>query len=435
MTKTLLTLFFALSAFSFVEAQTIYPLSDLTLTYYSGTSFTPVDSSHFGYTTPRTSKVMLGIFDYDSAITYNYNPGYAKYSKNTQVFGPINAILLSNWKIRDASGKKWIDSFQTNFSLNPANLDSTELTQYYDTSSGKWINLNRYIYTHDGSNNLTMILIQLYDTSAKTFINQGMYNYGYDASNRLDSFIYKTFSPSTGITNNSRGYYQYDTANLLTNYTHQGWDNVRLVWVQDSVNFYSYDALKNRIKTIYVTNATGPLLPAAMDTDTYDGSNNLLTITDKLYASGVYTNNRQYSWTYNTNNDPTIYETSTWSSDFATWIEVTNNDSETRYYYNKPDTTSDTTSAVKNVNNVAGNLRLFPTPAQGILNISLVWDNAQRFSVSIYNMNGQLVRQWSEPATKTYNKSIPVADLATGTYVINIRGENGRLSRQAMIIH
>jgi len=433
--KPLLTLLFALSVFSFAEAQTVYPLSDLTLTYYSGTSFTPVDSSHFGYSSSRTSKVMLGIFDYDSAITYNYNPGYTQYSKITQLFGPMNAVLLSNWKIRDVSGKKWIDSFQINYSLNAANLDSTELTQYYDTSSSKWISLNRYIYTHDGSNNLTMTLIQLYDTGAKTFINQGIYNYYYDVSNRLDSFLYRTFSPSTGITNNSRGNYQYDTANLLISYMHAGWDNIKFVWVQDSVNFYYYDALKNRIKTMYLTNTTGPLQPTAIDTDTYDASNDLLSITDKLFISGVYKNNRQYNWTYNTNNDPVLYETSTWNSDFAAWEEVTNNDSEIRYYYNKPDTSGTTPGAVKNVNNTVANINIFPTPAQGVLNMSLTWGNAQPFSVSIYNMNGQLMRQWSVAATKTYNTSIPVADLATGTYIINVRGENAQLSRQAMIIH
>jgi hypothetical protein len=138
-------------------------------------------------------------------------------------------------------------------------------------------------------------------------------------------------------------------------------------------------------------------------------------------------NVKQYSWAYNTDNQPLTYLSASWDSS-GLWV-FNNTDNITTYYY-----AHDSATRVANVSNL-NNLQLYPVPAQNVLNINMTWNAPQAFTVAIIDVQGRVLRQWNESATGNYSKSIPVADLATGNYFLAIKNGTTNTARQFTVAH
>ncbi|WP_276135045.1 T9SS type A sorting domain-containing protein [Polluticoccus soli] len=68
----------------------------------------------------------------------------------------------------------------------------------------------------------------------------------------------------------------------------------------------------------------------------------------------------------------------------------------------------------------AANVKLYPSPASDFIRIETEWKNAQPFTAAILDMQGRVVRQWDEPGTKQYARTIPLTELPSGTYIIKL---------------
>lgn len=70
-------------------------------------------------------------------------------------------------------------------------------------------------------------------------------------------------------------------------------------------------------------------------------------------------------------------------------------------------------------------IAVYPNPSRNIINIVTEFDE---FELSLYNLYGQLVQQW------TNNKIIDVSNLPTGTYMLHISNTNGKTVKKILII-
>lgn len=186
-----------------------------------------------------------------------------------------------------------------------------------------------------------------------------------------------------------------DGAVVPPTFTSSRLDTVPVNWV------YNY--------TVTTSDASGLPLTFTLD-DYYDGD--LATITD--------------------NGDGTATITSTASmenlgfaegSTFRLRVMVDNGTtSNEQYFY----VTVKAFSQIGVDENELNDIRIYPNPANNLVNI----DNAANSTVSIYNLLGEVVKS---VRTTSNNTIIDVANLASGSYIVKVNGENGTYSHQLNI--
>lgn len=104
-------------------------------------------------------------------------------------------------------------------------------------------------------------------------------------------------------------------------------------------------------------------------------------------------------------------------------------DSSINSYSGHPDTSGVTTgiSNIKN-NNTVG-FSFYPNPATTSITVSLA-DNSKPLHLTIMNMYGQTIYSQALNGTKSSNVTIPIDNLATGSYLLDISDEQGHQTKQ-----
>jgi hypothetical protein len=103
---------------------------------------------------------------------------------------------------------------------------------------------------------------------------------------------------------------------------------------------------------------------------------------------------------------------------------------ENNYYYETYNL------GVKSVAQATGDVNVFPVPAQNVMNIGVNWTVPQTATVTIYNVTGTIIRQWSTPESTQYSTTIPVNNIAAGTYMVAVTGADGsRIVKQIAVVH
>lgn len=88
---------------------------------------------------------------------------------------------------------------------------------------------------------------------------------------------------------------------------------------------------------------------------------------------------------------------------------------------------SDFTSSVPESQLVEGTLKVFPNPANGMVEIEASFEMK---SVTLYNLNGQIVDSYSGD----HSKRIDVGNLPVGMYLVQVRGEKNILTTKLQVI-
>ena len=78
-------------------------------------------------------------------------------------------------------------------------------------------------------------------------------------------------------------------------------------------------------------------------------------------------------------------------------------------------------------------MNVYPLPAGNFINIDLEWDQPQAFTATIVNMEGRIVKLWTEEKTKNYTKTISLPELSPGNYFIRLEGEHEKAGKQILI--
>lgn len=430
--KLLLLLSFIMFAgtLKFANAQVlVHRLVGIANAQYTGSGFSPTDSTALFYSKLRTSDIKTGVYKYDSAVVYAYNSGYTRFSKTTNTFYLNDSVVFFRQYYWADTTSNWNLYSSTNFLFNSIERDSVRTIQI-DTGAGLKM-FEQYIYYYDANKNLRYTLKNTWNGSGWFFGDSTIFTY--DVSNNLTSRVYKVFNIMSGsYVNNAEDIYSYNTSGKVTKVLHNVWDVFTSNWTVYSRDIYSYDGSGNiSIAIHFALDASSRLLPSSKDSNTYDASNNIITATTMLYdtSTKTFVNSTMYTQSYDTSNRPLIYTTQSWNG--TGWTYFIGQDKQTHYYYQLY---ADTSTGVKDVNGVVA-FNIYPMPAGPFFNINLDWQSAQPFTISIYDINGRLVKQWNEKAVKNYHKAIFTSELGSGNYFIKVNSNSGQFTQQINIVH
>lgn len=383
---------------------------------------------------------------------------------------------------------------QTTNHYNSSNLLDTALLQTYDTTAATFKNYSKTIYTFDGSNNIKTTLVQYWVASAwrdstehfytynssNTMLTDTFKNLGNIASNTLRSTLsiyhynastidtstslnWSTTSSSFTTTNNSsRTIYFLNTSSKPDSTVAYGWSTASSTWNPNNRIHYTYSGSTVSIDSTW--SLFGPTWYISTNNYTYSGSN-MMSDTSKAFIGSGFASTSLFVMTYNTSGNETGYEkyslvSGVWRDTALvtntydpTYGVLTSYMTQTRiggawvmnrssngfggfnydvlnYYYYTP---YNDPTGVANIIANNGTLKLYPVPANNMLNIDLSWDNAQSSVVAIYDMTGKLYMQWQADNTTNYKHTVYLTQLPSGNYIIKVRGENDQLTQPFVI--
>ena len=394
-----------------------------------GAVFVPTDTTNYTYSGGRGGDLTHKM-KFDEAIMSNYDGTAAAFvatmdtlqtfdannNLETRIARSWNAILLS-----------WTNVSKSLYFYSAGNL-STVVYQVWDGSN--FINSSNHVYTYDPSNRLTQDKYGIWNSLTAAFDASSEINYFYDGSGNMIQKNNVAIS-GTSFTQVNQENYSYDAANHLLTDVYSQWNG--LAYVPQYMTTNTYDTVGDRLTSQYSTYNSGTSTWNNVTLHTYSGFNTVMMPTAELdqvwdtTGGGMWDNSIMYTYTYNTNNQLTNSVGESWN--VAGFWEYANGDMKSNYYYEDFSTTG-----VKNVA-ANGNVSIFPNPAQNMININLSWNQALAFTVTVLDMGGRVVRQWSVAATAQYSTSLSVNNFTAGNYIVKINGTSGEFTQQIVVAH
>ncbi len=427
--KLLFTLAIPVLLMQNAQAQTSSRLTAKAGWYNNGAIFLLNDSTSYAYTNPRGGDLMHTL-KYNTATSWKVLAGDTTYTSDSTVYQQFDASNNIISQTRTFwNGTAWENATKTLHFYDGSNNVDTSVAQIWGGTN--WVNVSRNVYSYTLGNRLYSDQYQTWNSATSTFSPSAQKTYFYSVGGNLIQEIGQTYSSVTSTYSYSYKFdYTYTTGNQLASTTYSVWSGA--AWVPSYMYNYTYDASNNRTTTLYQTYNT---VSAAWDNVTLNNyssfvSSNPQMEIDQVWdttGGGFWKNNVQQTYAYNSFNQLTNTVAESWN--VAGFWEHANGDRAANYYYE-----TYTSTAVNNVT-ANGEVNIFPNPAQNVVNFKLNWNEAQAFTVSIFDMNGSVVRQWSVPSTASYTASIPVQNFATGNYVVKINGTNGQIVKQIVVAH
>lgn len=354
------------------------------------------DSSHYYYYNNYSS------FDESSLFAYFFDiwPYDSVVSFNRDTVDGVRRRTFSNQ--RPAS-----DVFDYSYDYNPA----------------------RYTYGYDG---LGRIQLMNYDTLIGAIWSPTLFQYRftYNGAGKVDSF--NGYTSVSGVwTEAYRSVYTYSAAQLVTSYKSYELDSIG-VWKIGSQEYHAYNGSNQEITRLYYETDNGipylydstiiayPSANIVLDTTYYFEADTieygyakktiknvagkpLFDIDVARYDAGLQ------QWTLYSPADTASYQYNSFNQET---VRQRNYSVDYHYY--------ETYNAVSGIAEAYTSIQggLFPNPAQDLLNITFQEVAQGAMTISIYNVNGQLVQQTGQPAmTQT---QINIGNLASGTYTVSV---------------
>ncbi len=414
-----------------VQAQTSSRLTAESHWSNNGATFVPVDSSDFVYTSDMRGGDLKNTLKYDNSTTWVYvnDSAYQNSQYVSQEFDSatnnLTSMTMQYW-----NDTIWVLSTRTLYTYNSANMVTSKIQQTWNHTM--WVPTSEDIYTYDAGSGL-MILDQ-YETwnsltSAFDPMSQKVYSYDVVSHKLLSEVDQNTAGGVLSYTGEFT--YTYSSRWQLLTTTFSTWSSG---WVNNNMTTNAYDTSGDMITALYQT--WDPIGMAWMNV-TYDIYSNF-TATHKAQSqihqtwvstgAGMWVNNMQDTYTYNTFDQMTSSVGESWN--IVGVFEFAAGDPAAMYYYN----TYTHVTAVKNVTNTNGDANVYPVPASNMLHIDLKWNAAQTATIAIYDMAGRMVTpQISTPASVEYHTAMSVNNLANGMYVVRINGAEGQVVKQIVI--
>lgn len=273
----------------------------------------------------------------------------------------------------------------------------------WNITTGAIMNKAKTLYTYNSSKHMTMLTTQRYNMGTQVFEDDSREVYTVNAKGeRIHTFSEKWDAANSTWNKTNQLINTYTATGNLYRDTFERWDDVNNVWIPSLTYEYSYDANDNNTDMVL----------QMWNTD-----------------SAKYINDQRLAYKYNSFKQRTHYESLRWDYATQTWI-VGNSDYGNTYYYEL----YTPTVSVAGITSVAADVKLYPVPANNVLNIDAQWQTARDFYVTITDMQGQLVRSWKENATTHYNKQIPLNSMVNGNYFITINDGTGSITKHFVIV-
>jgi hypothetical protein len=144
-------------------------------------------------------------------------------------------------------------------------------------------------------------------------------------------------------------------------------------------------------------------------------------------ATAAYINSRYFDYTYNSYGQMLSRTSKTWN--MAGYWEYTPADIMSHYYYGLAPLAAESRIATQ------PEVTLAPNPVSDKVVVGVKFGVPQPSTISFCDMQGKILGKWAMPASGLYTKEIGVNDLPQGTYLINIEGANGLVSKKLEVTH
>jgi hypothetical protein len=397
--------------------------------------------------------------------------------------------ILNTSQNYDTNTLVWTNSGQDYYVYDAGNNLVNTTVRNWDKVHSTWINYSQDFYTYDTKHNMLSDFAQLWDAGLGSFINQRKFCWAFDADTNIvaDSFLYWDNSSGSWIPSQINAF-SFDPYHNTITALFQGWnvahaalfnysrwtntinasheiisskediyDSVGMVWQNYRQHFYTYDSRKNKLTdTIQIWNGSS-YQNAQLGVFTYDAANNALTKTWKSLRASTWvdTENRVFSYdslhdiiseleqykdiasgliqnyaltltSYNSYGEPlTEHSYSLWDTSTNDW----NSKTIFNYYYDK------SVAVPANSNNLPNTIKIYPSPANDLVSLSIDNIKAQPFFITIYSTDGKLYRQWQTPAIANYHTEISVHNMPAGNYLLSVKCPEGVTTKQFAIIH
>lgn len=356
-------------------------------------------------------------------IEYQLYPSLALNKKFTFTYDGNNDMteeLGQHW-----DGSAWVNDYRIQKTYNNNHDALATTTQYW--AGTQWGNPYLYVNTYDGNHNMTSQVSTTYNTGTSQFDSTGRSEYFYNVNNKVDSSRSYDWNSGWvlnghtlnyyGVNNINMGYLTQSVSggnwvnlfqaftilnvnNIVIGDSTQQWSTTNNAWVDYSRGHSTLDGNNRSIEYRY---------------QTWNTTNNAWQ--ESLLDSAAYNNYDQYTW----------FKRISWNTTTQQWFNY--NDQDAHYYYEEY-----TPNHIAKTSADAGLLMLYPVPAKGSMNINLQWNKAEDLMIGVYDMQGRLVSQWSESATKNLIKNIPLNGLSSGTYILKVRGKDATVQEQFVIM-
>jgi len=393
---------------------------------FNGAAFEAVDSTTFSYSNGRGGLLTADEFDdkyvnFDESYTYVYTAGtYHNSQKRFQSYDVNNNSQMysyQKWKEIGVATPYWKDFGRYEYTYNPAKLVTSAVFELWH-DGGIWEDHAVYDNVYDLDNNV----IEMNSTDRNIL-------FSYDADNRM---IQRTDIVAYGLTgfweNDQKVDFTYGADGKLAYYIISKWHNN--TWNDSAKLAYNYNG-QDILETVESVWNGSSWANSGVNEFAYDGAHNKLSDVRMNWddASNAYINAYRTDWTYNSFDQPTTVSTNTWNTGSASW-QYSTDDYQLHLYY---ETYSPT--GIHQLPQAGVAMRLYPIPAQDVLNIDMTWEKAQPYSLSVFDMQGRQLKSFSEPAATNVQKSIPVNDLPAGNYFIKISGTIGQHIEKFTVNH
>jgi len=404
------------------------------------------DSTKYTYSGTRGSNLTNDINSYfDNFYPEETLVAQWNFSKPTLLFDTSTYYVSNN-------GSNWNREGFMNRNYDAANNVTLQHYRGYD-NAGTLAEHNYTTVAYDALNNITNATVY-WDTSMNltgTFlvVNNLQAFYAASTTNRT----HDTFSYSYGFgVQKQNTLYSYNTAGKLISSISKEYDSFTGTWEDDERYTYGYDG-NGRLHTgMSETWSNGMWELSSKDSFGYTGSAAQYTFHENTYYNGgmfsfafveaytlnsfqapdtVYSleSNTQGIWdpimrgklTYNNNQHLTHFEGVDFDASSGSWNTIPNQ--IIRWHYATP-------NSVKNVKNAQEAFaQLYPNPSSNSLNFKI--ENPQgRVGVDVYNLSGQLLQSFSQPAAGLVQ--LDITSLPAGTYLATIN-MNGNVQHSQFI--
>ncbi|RYD55791.1 MAG: T9SS type A sorting domain-containing protein [Sphingobacteriales bacterium] len=429
-----------------------------------GTGYIPKDSSVFNYSYSRGSDMKTNLYLFDTSIRHaNQGSGLALSERYLRTYDDPTSVRVATEIKQEYVNGAWKNSQRTTYHY-PAAFGTTNnekkdtiTVEVWNNLSNDWYRLTRTSITYNANKDVTEELFQRFNNLNQTWDNDRVTTQTY-IGGKITSRLIKEWNNTTSAWNNTQQITYTYSSNNLTNELLEVWDKSISAWMKMNKTEYTYNGAgenTSKILSRWIPTTSSWLFIFKNDyeytsgnvkadtfsswddgtsmwtqnwlyTYTYDNNKNLLTSLTRSPGPDSFLYYRSQEWTYNSYNQPTRFIASEW--DFVTkmWVPMNASSVLSNYYYTLFNVGVRHLSSSLNVN-------VFPVPAQNFLVVGINMDSPAEIRATLYDMQGRMVKYWTENTQGNYQRTVPVSELPNGVYILQVKTGNKELTKTLSI--
>lgn len=362
------------------------------------------------------------VMHYDTSIQYfNRTTGIGLWFKHTQGFNLFGLVASNSedfWDETNSQPPAWRHNEYEKFVYGPngrVHIDSMFVYNGAGIIRPNTAGVNQY----NDFDKITDSFIYLNNWSTTLWDTQIHCHYIYDNLGRLSQEICRE-SLGKNMTDRMRYTYSYLGNSALPIYRADEYYNGNNNWLALNAKYYVYNTRGNLFKEYDLVR---PYTGAGMDTLQcttyfYGADQNIIEVKTQMFSKSTqaWYNTGRTLYTYNADGHRTSQINQGWDKDLNQYAPYPFSDSWFYYYETY------TPSAVTELKLQGGALQLYPIPANNILNVNIDWDVPQAYTLTITDMQGCIIMQYS---SKEEQQAVDISTLPIGIYNLILKGDKG----------